>query len=236
MEMFDIRQPLSKYKLDPNFPSCLHISAGQELTRIAEGNTAYGYVQQGILILSKDGATQSLREGMFFSIPGPAELSPFVGLISVRNQYQGVPMFGGPIELLGRLKYIDGCSDSLLVSPLLKGDPCLNYLYVPAHLNQTAHTHPSVRIGIIIEGKGYCLTKYEKIDLLAGNIFLLPADEIHSFHTDESPLRIVIYHPDSDFGPTHEEHPMINRTLVDGVSLAGKNRYRTETIAEYVKG
>jgi hypothetical protein len=28
---------------------------------------------------------------------------------------------------------------------------------------------------------------------------------------------VVAYHPDSDYGPTHEAHPMINRTVVRGV-------------------
>jgi hypothetical protein len=25
---------------------------------------------------------------------------------------------------------------------------------------------------------------------------------------------VIAYHPDSDFGPTHENHPMVNRTIV----------------------
>ena len=29
-------------------------------------------------------------------------------------------------------------------------------------------------------------------------------------------MDVVAYHPDSDFGPTHEEHPMVNRTRIDG--------------------
>ncbi|PHM56916.1 hypothetical protein Xekk_01482 [Xenorhabdus sp. KK7.4] len=233
MEIFDIMQPLSRYDLDVNFSSTLHISGGQHTIHVEENSTAYGFVHQGDLTVSIDGTSQRLREGMYFSIPGPAELSPFVGLICIRNGFKGFLSFGGPVERLGRLKYIDGCSDSLLISPPLKGDPCLNYLYVPPRLNQTAHTHPSVRIGIVIEGAGYCLTEKSKTDLIAGGIFLLPTDEIHSFHTDDTPLRIVVYHPDSDFGPTHEAHPMINRTWVDGISLAGENRYRTRQINEF---
>ncbi|MGC0154779.1 cupin domain-containing protein [Chromobacterium vaccinii] len=234
MEMFDIRQALSRHDLDQRFPSCLHVPAGIQETRVEPGCTAYGFVLQGPLQVFHSDLEQTLHAGMFFSVPGPARLGPFVGLVGIRQDYHGAPLYGGPVERLGRLKYIDGCSDSLLISPIIKGDPCLNYLYVPPHLHQTAHTHPSVRIGIIIEGEGYCLTEQERLELVAGKIFVLPADEIHSFHTEHSPLRIVIYHPDSDFGPTHEEHPMINRTLVDGVSLAGDNRYRTSKISEYV--
>ncbi|NHR05463.1 cupin domain-containing protein [Chromobacterium haemolyticum] len=234
MEVFDIRKPLSLHDLDPLFPSQMHISAGNQEVLVESGSTVYGYVQHGQLSITHAGLSQQLSAGMFFAIPGPARLGSFIGLACIRQYYHGAPIYGGPIEQLGRLKYIDGCSDSLLISPMLKGDPCLNYLYVPPHLNQTAHTHPSVRIGIIIEGEGYCLTEHRRLELVAGKIFLLPANEVHSFHTENSPLRIVIYHPDSDFGPTHEEHPMVNRTLVDGVSLAGENQYRTRKIAQNV--
>lgn len=44
-------------------------------------------------------------------------------------------------------------------------------------------------------------------------------------------LKIVVYHPDSDFGPTDEAHPMVNRTIINGVSVAGDQRYQTQEIA-----
>lgn len=236
MEVFEIGQPLMKRHLDAHYPSYLHLSAEHETIQIVQGDTAYGYVQEGKLHVASEGFDDLvLQGGMFFSIPGPAQLQPFVGFVSVRCDYHGVTLFGGPLERLGRLKYIDGCSDSVLIAPALKGDPCLNYLYVPPYVNQTAHTHPSVRLGIVVEGAGYCLTQQKTFVLSAGNVFLLPADEIHSFHTSDAPLRIVVYHPDSDFGPTHEEHPMVNRSLLDGVPLSGVNPYRTQTISEYVQ-
>ena len=34
---------------------------------------------------------------------------------------------------------------------------------------------------------------------------------------------VVAFHPDSDFGPTHEVHPMINRTIVEGVPASQLN-------------
>ena len=36
------------------------------------------------------------------------------------NNYSAYATFGGPIEATGRLKYIDGCTDSLLISPVKK--------------------------------------------------------------------------------------------------------------------
>ena len=29
-------------------------------------------------------------------------------------------------------------------------------------------------------------------------------------------MDVIAYHPDSDWGPTDVEHPMVNRTLVEG--------------------
>ena len=31
-------------------------------------------------------------------------------------------------------------------------------------------------------------------------------------------MRILAFHPDSDFGPDHQFHPMVNKTMVNGVS------------------
>jgi hypothetical protein len=39
---------------------------------------------------------------------------------------------------------------------------------------------------------------------------------------------VMAYHPDSDFGPEDENHPMINRTIVDGMSAAGLAAIRTK--------
>ena len=34
---------------------------------------------------------------------------------------------------------------------------------------------------------------------------------------------VIAYHPDSDFGPTDDDHPMVNRTIVDGVPVNQSN-------------
>jgi hypothetical protein len=33
-------------------------------------------------------------------------------------------------------------------------------------------------------------------------------------------MDVIAWHPDSDFGPEDDDHPMVNRTIVDGVSAA----------------
>ena len=115
----------------------------------------------------------------------------------------------------GHLSYIDGCSDSLLVYPPRKGDPTLNYLYFPEGITQSPHTHPSIRVGIVIDGEGMAILKNETLPLVKGTSFLLNSHELHSFNTDEDKtMSIIAYHPDGDWGPTDENHTMLNRTYI----------------------
>lgn len=156
--------------------------------------------------------------GMFASVPGSFVVDGAAdggaGLVITHQGYRGVFQLGGPIEPYGRLRYIDGCTDSLLLGPPVLGDPCLNHLHIPAGTSQTKHVHPSVRVGIIVAGEGTCITPEGDHPLRAGLAFMIPADLTHSFSTRESSLDVVVYHPDSDTGPTDEDHPMRNRTLL----------------------
>lgn len=134
---------------------------------------------------------------------------------------------GGPIEPRGRLRYIDGCTDSLIIPPWRKGEACLNLLHIPAGIEQTMHTHPSDRIGVVVDGSGQCVTPEGTTELERGMIWRIPADGLHRFRTEGDGLRIVAWHPDSDFGPTDDCHPMLNRSMVNGVSAAEIEAIRT---------
>ena len=90
-----------------------------------------------------------------------------------QNSYRAYTHIGGPVEATGRLKYIDGCTDSLLIPPVKKGDPCLNHLHFPKNIRQTPHTHPSHRIGIVINGEGECVTPFGNLPLVEGCIFVI---------------------------------------------------------------
>lgn len=68
------------------------------------------------------------------------------------------------------MAYIDGCSDTLLISPLMFGDPCFNHLHFPKGIKQTLHTHPSGRAGLIVRGRGWCLLPASSIPGAAGNV------------------------------------------------------------------
>ena len=139
------------------------------------------------------------------------------GLIIEYPGHYALTMVGGPLEARGRLRYIDGCSDSLIIAPPVIGEPCLNHLHIPEGINQTQHTHPSDRIGIILSGSGECRTPDGSFRLEGGMGWRIPAGGIHSFHTGPGEsLDVFAWHPDSDVGPSHDAHPMLTRTIVEG--------------------
>jgi len=217
---------------------------GETLT-VREEGTHFGFVVDGPTHVTTNHAgfdqVFTLTKGMYFCIPASVSVRGGCGIVISSLNYHGMFMIGGPIEEKGRLLYMDGCSDSLLVPPTIKGDPCLNHLHFPPHISQTRHTHPSIRIGVVTSGKGLCIIPENEnedgtgsdieISLTPGQIFVIPTDGQHSFFTDDSTLDIIAYHPDSDTGPTHDDHPMINRTFVEGVSARDIQEIRTKSIS-----
>jgi hypothetical protein len=159
-----------------------------------------------------------LEPGMYFAASGRLDLGGGCGIILECETYRPQFTIGGPIEPIGRLKYIDGCTDSLLLPPVKFGDPCFNALYFPPNINQTSHTHPSLRAGLVVSGRGECVTPAKTIPLEPDTAFVIETNWVHCFRTfADQGMVVVAYHPDSEFGPKDEDHPMINRTIVDGV-------------------
>lgn len=193
---------------------------------LPKGATYLGFVSSGEIKLVQNVPQireRILYEGDFFSVVGSAKiLSKGLGIVTSSINYRGLNVFGGPIEQEGRLKYIDGCTDTLLIPPVRKGDSCLNHLHFPPHIIQTPHTHPSIRTGLIYRGEGECIVpeENESIPLIPGKAFIIKTDTIHSFNTKDSTMDVIAYHPDSDVGMTDLDHPMINKTIVDGVSAS----------------
>lgn len=199
----------------------------------------YGYVYIGNaeITRSSDNSAMMLNAGMFFCCPGIFEVKGGCGFAVVapllsEKKNRCIFTVSGPLEederghLIGTLPYIDGCTDTILLHPQLLGDPCLNHLHFPTNIKQTQHTHPSGRAGMVIKGKGNCVvvdehTKIATKTLLSpGMVFVIPKDATHAFETDNNTLDVIAFHPDSDCGPTSTNHPMVNRTMVDGVSAS----------------
>lgn len=185
---------------------------------LSDDGTHFGYVHEGAATLEAASGTFTLRRGMYFAAPSSCRVGgSSQGVVITRLGYHGMFTLGGPVEPKGRLRYIDGCTDSLLIPPQMSGDPCLNALYFPAGVSQTEHTHPSARVGLVVSGTGLCRTPEATFTLTPGLTFIIRAEGRHCFETAEEEMVVVAYHPDSDYGPTHEAHPMINRTVVRGV-------------------
>ena len=155
-----------------------------------------------------------LRREHYAIATGPGTLHGGSALVIAHAGYRGLRQLGGPLETSGRLRYVDGCTDTLLVCPPRLGEPCLNHLHIPPHTQQSEHTHPSLRLGVIARGSGLCRTPDAELALEEGMGFYLPPELVHSFVTRESALDVFAWHPDSDFGPTDRDHPMRNRTIL----------------------
>lgn len=208
----------------------------------------YGYVISGSIALENAEHTKTtmLSEGQFFSRVGDFQFAQWAKGSAIvvevfhkegvypETKYSAMSLYGGPIENIGRLKYIDQCTDSVLINPIKLGDPCLNHLHFPKNIVQTMHVHPSHRIGVVARGEGRCITPFGELPLTTGMIFVIKESDgvetavgldgkeylagSHCFNTEDSELDVIAFHPDSDFGATDINHPMINRTIVNGIS------------------
>ncbi len=179
----------------------------------------FGYVAHGEGRVRAGAFELALAPGVFFSTPGPVSVE-IAGLAFVieRLGFRGLAS-GGLIETEGRLTYIDGCSDTILVAPPRMGDPVFNFLHFPPGIEQSVHSHPSIRLGVVARGEGHAFgpgkggTTWQQ-PLRPGAMFVLHAHEMHAFRTDETgaAMDVIAFHPDSDWGPTDGVHPMLNRT------------------------
>jgi len=224
---------LHEYK-DDNFETLISGFVSDSIVKLPEGYTHFGVVCSGFIKIKyvyKDiKRERELFEGDYFSVSGEAEISSSgLGMVNSAKNYLGANLFGGPLEEKGRLLYIDGCTDSLLVPPIKSGDPCLNHLHFPSRIVQTPHTHPSVRTGLVYKGVGECVIDGNKIPLEPGYAFIIETNTVHSFNTHDTFMDVIAFHPDSDVGVTDDNHPMINRTIVDGVSATEIDKIKTKT-------
>lgn len=137
-------------------------------------------------------------KGVVIKTPGYCISEDFITCVNA-NQY-------------GHLSYIDGCSNTGLIGPVRNGFPCINYLYFPENTAQTIHTHPSCRIGMILNGSGEAEVNGKIFELNTGDLFLLDKFTKHRFLTNKSHMSLMVFHPDSEDGPKDEFNPMKSRT------------------------
>jgi quercetin dioxygenase-like cupin family protein len=206
---------------DLSAPGCLyehgalrvHSLGGGQLA-LEPGSTYWLLVTAGSCVCELADDRVQLPAERYLVGCGPGSVRGGHGLVIEQRGYQRVRQWGGPLEQRGRLRYVDGCTDSLLVCPPRAGEACLNHLHIPAHTRQSEHTHPSLRLGVIARGAGVCRTVAGETVLQAGLGWLIPPGLAHGFSTAERSLDVLAWHPDSDFGPTDGDHPMLNRTFL----------------------
>ncbi len=204
------------------YPSAGYMFENEEfdLPEFCKFCSIYGY-SYGNSTLVVDGKTYTLEKGQYFGlgVTDRASVKTVDKLFLVVRLGYIVPNTIGWIEKQGRLSYIDGCSDSLLVYPARLGDPSLNLLYFPPGIDQTFHRHPSIRLGCVVEGEGSSdsgeFNSIETKSLTVGSSFCLHEQERHRFKTSESSMTVIAFHPDGDWGPTDHNHTMLNRTYKD---------------------
>lgn len=210
-------------QLDSMYPSTAHMIESADDVKVSHNLMwasiyGYSYGDSKIIIGNR---TYTLEHGQYFSLfcgrDEPifsAELKLFV---VARLGYKCQNTLGW-VEKQGRLSYIDGCTDSLLIYPPRMGDPSLNLLHFPAGIEQTRHLHPSIRMGCVISGNGFSEVWESGIPtkraLNTGDIFCLEENELHRFITTDNHMTVIAWHPDGDWGPTDHNHTMLNRTYI----------------------
>ena len=191
------------------------------LTESAAWSSVYGY-SFGASSIHVGSHQHRLEAGQYFSFfveDNRVTVSCQAQLFLVVRQGYKCQNTLGWTEPQGRLSYIDGCSDSLLIYPPRRGDPSLNLLYFPAGIEQTRHLHPSIRMGCVIAGHGISDTwtngTVVEHELRPGMNFCLEQNELHRFRTTDSSMTVIAWHPDGDWGPTDHDHTMLNRTYIN---------------------
>jgi quercetin dioxygenase-like cupin family protein len=203
------------------YPATSQIINKTGVYEIPEGASIYGYVISGSAkIFDKDELVAVAGPECVFatSFLHRVEFDAAKVWIVTRHGFK-TPLTVTKPEVKGRLTYIDGCSDSLLIYPPRKGDGSLNLLYFPPNVDQTWHRHPSVRLGHVASGKGFAewkdkdgMAQTKKLE--TGDTFIIGEQVSHRFCTEDSEMRILAFHPDGDWGPEDKNHAMINRTYI----------------------
>src|SRR5437868_6871082 len=116
---------------------------GREPLGLVEAAAYWVLVTEGEVQATVGTACFTLQAEHYLATPGIGVLQGGCALVIEQRGYRNVRQFGGPLEMTGRLRYVDGCSDTLLVCPPRLGEPCLSHLHIPPSTQQSVHSHPS---------------------------------------------------------------------------------------------
>lgn len=198
---------------DPRHPVRLRKWHRSILT-LPSGSTHFGFSLDGSLSIETPTVQTTLGKGGFFRIHGVASISGRSGFVLSVPGNKGFTQLSGPYSDVALIDYLPGGLQNCLIWPAKVSDPSMNTLHMPPGQTQQSHSHDSLRINLIVGGKGTCVTPTNRFTLSPEDVITIPANEPHSFETSETGLRFIAFHPDS-----HEEvfgsrqNPMILKTF-----------------------
>jgi hypothetical protein len=196
-------------KMETMYPSLAHYADVNELGDLGylytqALSTTYGYVLEGEANFEGE---ESITAGKYFCRWTKEQTRiNYTGklVLFIRVGFKGQNLIGGPVEESGRLSYIDGSSDTILVYPPRIGDPIFSVVYFPKNTEQTFQMHSSVRMGAIISGGGYiCFDEAEEnnVSLTLGDMICFEQNERHRIKTTGNILQMIVYNPQGNWGP-----------------------------------
>ena len=214
LKSFERYYPLN-VRVHHNLPISMDTSDGR--------GTTYGYVVEGNaeVFSNRQKMPRAINSGGFFALNGFVDIAGHdASVVMIKREGDTVHDSVGKAEDAKWMKYIDDCDDAKLVEPGKKGSPCTNLLIVHPNTKQTAHVHPSDRVGVILNGSATCSTfgplelespfgEWREHPMRKGDLFLLPAGKLHKFTTGKDPLTVFTFHPDS----YDDENPMLGGTI-----------------------
>lgn len=194
---------------------------------MGEPGTAYGFCFKGLLQVAERETMRVVRQGQFFSAPTQGEMMISAGakveaFTVFRPGVIGLGIVGGPLENEGRQLFVGGMKTTVLIPPPAFGDPCLYQLSVPGNGELIVHKFPTARAAFVTDGYGQChWPPAECIDLVPGAIIILPPDCPHAFAAHQGGMNMVVFQPDSKYGPDDVDNPASNSALPADFALPG---------------
>jgi len=176
------------------FPTLVRVSSGTPLL-LGSTSSHCVVVHSGIFHVALDGCAYPLADACHGFFHGAARiLGEGRALIFSGPGRRHLPRTGGPIEELGRICHADGSgSHGLQTSAASCASSRLDFLHLPAESRQAMRSMPSLRAGLVLSGRGQCITGNGALPLGAGILFCIPAWVKHGFRGGDEPLRLAIY-------------------------------------------
>jgi quercetin dioxygenase-like cupin family protein len=205
------RWPLRVTKLEPGESRAFDASAGTHYVLLQNAS----YYADNIKFEDVNAAFAINNHFTVKCGAGSAAVIEYPGLHLLESRY-----YVQDVLEQGNLSYIDGGTNTTAVNPGRLGDPVVNYVHFPAGMTQTLHTHPSHRIGMILQGQGLVELDNSDFELQQGDVFFMQRNVLHNFTCPyDQDVVLFVFAPDSGTGPTDEVNPLKIRTYI------GQQRY-----------